>query len=417
MPLRGLALLGTGLLLVVPVAPAGAADNADCFAYAADDPRGDADAAHVPYDLLRVTAAHELFAGRQPGEGIRVAVVDSGVAPRATGIDVVVATSVAGAGEPVDPHGTIVAGLIAGAERGDGRLTGLAPGADIVDVRVYDQADPQEGEVGVETDRVVAGLEWVAREAGRLDIKVVNVSLAVARTAALERAIASLRRQDVIVVAATGNRPAEGEELFAEYGERAPGQDAFADVHPAGLDDVLGVNATAGGIFVEGAPVDPLDSVLPNSLTDVAAPTAGGVSYALNGSTCVVPGVATSWAAAEVSGLVALLWSWFPDETDEQILARLRATADGTTAGPTTLTGAGAVQPVEAMTRELTVRRDGRIDRTAPEDSPIPQATAPDPAVDPLELVRERAVWWGLLGGAVLVLALLLRPLLARRRG
>jgi len=34
----------------------------------------------------------------------------------------------------------------------------------------------------------------------------------------------------------------------------------------------------------------------------------------------------------------------------------------------------------------------------------------------PLDLVRDRMVWWGLLGGAALVLALLLRPVLARRR-
>ncbi|MGH3361958.1 MAG: S8 family serine peptidase [Nocardioides sp.] len=404
--------------LVLPVAPAGAAENVDCYEYAAQDPPGEADAAHVPYDLLGVPEAHELFdrRDRTPGAGIRVAVLDSGVTPQASGLEVAEATNLADSRELVDPHGTIVAGLIAGDRRDDGRLTGVAPGAEIVDVRVYDQADPQDGEVGVETSRVVAGLEWVGREARRLDIRIVNVSLAVARTTALERAVEALRRKDVIVVAATGNRPAEGDELFAEYGERAPGQDALQDVHPAGLDDVLAVNATAGGAFVDGTPVDPLDSVLPNSMTDVAVPTAGGVSHALNGGTCVVTGVATSWAAAEVSGLVALLWSWFPTESDEQILARLVETADGTTAGPTTLTGAGVVQPVEAMTRELTIGRDGTIERAEPEASRIPRATAPDPAVDPLELARDRAVWWGLLGGAVLVLALLLRPILARRR-
>jgi len=35
---------------------------------------------------------------------------------------------------------------------------------------------------------------------------------------------------------------------------------------------------------------------------------------------------------------------------------------------------------------------------------------------DPLDLMRDRAVWWGLLGGAAIVLALMLRPILARRR-
>ncbi|MFC5177592.1 hypothetical protein [Nocardioides taihuensis] len=47
---------------------------------------------------------------------------------------------------------------------------------------------------------------------------------------------------------------------------------------------------------------------------------------------------------------------------------------------------------------------------------PLPAAASPAPRADPLDPARERALWWALVGGTVLVLALLLRPLLVRRR-
>ena len=80
----------------------------------------------------------------------------------------------------------------------------------------------------------------------------------------------------MVVVAATGNPPDEGGFLSAELGGEP-----------------------------SGAPVT--DFVLPGSDTDLAAPTYGLLSVAVNGATCVVPEVATSWSAAEVSGVGARL--------------------------------------------------------------------------------------------------------------
>jgi membrane-anchored mycosin MYCP len=316
-------------------------------------------------------------------------------------------------------HGSAVAGLIAGNPRADGKPVGIAPGAEIVDVRVYDQVAPTDAsEVGITTDAVVDGLEWVAANAHRLDIGVVNLSISVEPSAALAAAIRKVAARDVIVVAASGNRPADDTDpLLAKYGEYRPGEDAVGDVFPAGyLDQVVAVNATADGYLVDGEPGEVRDWVLQNSATDVAAPTYRAVTLSINGGTCVLNQVATSWASAEVSGVVALLRSWYPHDNADQIVARLEATADGTTDGPTVLTGAGVVQPAEAMTRPLSPDRSGRIDQAVAEESRIPRATAPDPRTDPLDLVRDRMVWWGLIGGAGLVLALLLRPVLARRR-
>ena len=72
------------------------------------------------------------------------------------------------------------------------------------------------------------------------------------------------------------------------------------------------------------------------------------------------------------------------------------------------------VQPLEALTRPLTPDGKGDLDRDRPERSTIPPAAAPDPELDLLAAAREDAVWWGLVGGGAVVLALLLRPI-ARR--
>jgi len=140
------------------------------------------------------------------------------------------------------------------------------------------------------------------------------------------------------------------------------------------------------------------------------------VSYGLNGHTCLVQETSTSAAAAEVAGVLALLRRAFPEETPAQIVARLVNTADGTTDDPTPLTGAGVVQPYEALTRPLAPDEAGGVERTVVHDDSSTRATAPEPEDDLLASTRENAVWWGLIGGGVLVVALMLRPVLARRR-
>src|SRR5690606_6169700 len=77
---------------------------------------------------------------------------------------------------------------------------------------------------------------------------------------------------------------------------------------------------------------DPSEAVVPNLDTDVAAPTVGAIAHNATGPACAIVDVATSWAAAEVSGVVALLRERFPRDNAAQIVARLLATTEG--AGP-----------------------------------------------------------------------------------
>jgi membrane-anchored mycosin MYCP len=403
-------------VLLTPVGAARADEPLECLSITGDStPVVSTDVASAPLTAMRVEEAQGLFTDKPPGAGVTVAVIDSGV------VDSPLLSVRQHLGKGTDAkavafgHGSVVAGLIAGHAREDGKPIGIAPGADLIDLRVYDNdpvepgADPPQ--VPVRSENVAAALEWVADQADDLGIGVANISLAVPPSKALKAAVAHAWAEDVVVVAASGNRPQEGQLNYDRFGDFHRGEDARDFVFPADYDHVVAVNATVAGT----GDVDLSDAVLQNSATDVAAPTGSAVSIAANGSTCVVSDVATSWATAEVSGVVALLRSRYDDESAPQIVARLLDTADGSPEARTPLRGAGVVQPVEALTRPLHPDGDGTLPRAHAEGGRTPRATPPEPDADVLAATREHAVWWGLVGGGALLLALLLRPVLARR--
>ena len=356
------------------------------------------------FDELDLDDAHAWLRQRDEGlgRGVVVAVVDSGVG-QVPGLDVVERPAVVPGLELRAYHGSAVAGLV----------HGVAPDAQVLDLQVYDDPTGQTG-TPILTANVVRALDVVlARVQAGLAVRVVNISLNVEPDPALQERIDALWEAGVVTVAPTGNRPSEETESFIvpdAFDDFEPGENAVAVVHPAAYEHVLAVNASMAGTDGE----DPHTYVLENSATDLAAPTAGGVSATLGGGTCLLTPPATSWAAAEVSGVLALLFSHFPDDTPDQAVARLLLTADGRPDVPNRLLGAGEVQPYDALTRPLALSADGAAEQTAS----VPDGGrhhAPVPQPDVLAGVRDDAVWWGLLGGGAVVLALVLRPLLSRR--
>ncbi len=359
--------------------------------------------------------------GIKPGAGVTVAVIDSGVSARAP-IEVVDRIDAGNkVPEPSDYHGTAVAGLIAGAARSPkgGGTVGIAPAAKVLDVQVYDEAgastDPESPQSPMTPENLRRGLQAVIDAAPGLGIRIVNMSLAIPEDAQVEAQIAQLWSMGVVVVAPTGNRselpPGLTPEQQEQLGTHRPGEDAAPFVHPADYPHVLGVSATPDG----SSNPDPTSWVLENSQTDVAAPTAGAVSYSLQGGSCVLSEPATSYAVAEVSGVLALLQSAY-DEPVAASVRRLLTTADGRPDIPDTLVGAGQVQAMSALTRPMEVDQDG-TDLSAGTVEHQPQVlTLPEKPDDVLASTRKDAVWWGLVGGGALLLALLLRPVLARRR-
>ncbi len=151
------------------------------------------------------TVRDTLGAGGQPGDGagVKVAVVDTGVADvadlagRVTHVDV----TGEGAGDGYG-HGTFVAGLIAGdGSSSGGAYAGVAPGASVLDVRVAGD-DGRSSLV-----RVMRGLQQVANDP---EVDVLNLSLSSGsplpyQLDPLTRALEVLWMRGVVVVVPAGN--------------------------------------------------------------------------------------------------------------------------------------------------------------------------------------------------------------------
>ena len=278
----------------------------------------------APLDRLRIAGAAGAGGGSaRAGAGVNVAVLDSGVSGQGDGVDVVGGTSSSRGGEIVDPHGTAVASLIAGRPRADGGLVGIAPAAGIVDVRVYDTLDPESLDGEVLTPVLAAGLRMGRGQRAAAGHPDRELSLSVAPDDELAAAVKAVRGVGVLVVAETGNRGAAGP--MEAFPSAVPGEDVARAVFPAGyLDDVIGVNATAGGAEAGHRPPAQRGCELGHRRGRADGRRTGGARR--ERQPCTLQDINTGWAAAEVSGILALMTK-YPDGNPAQLTARLFGTA------------------------------------------------------------------------------------------
>ncbi len=336
------------------------------------------------------------------GKGVTVAVVDSGVAADNAHLrDAVKPGHSLVGGDPrgftdVWGHGTGVAGLIAARPVEGSAAYGVAPSADILPVRVFVQ--DQLGGVAVpqsqlpDVGRMAEGIEWAARNGA----DVINVSMST-RTddPRLRAAVREAVRRDVVVVASGGNRNSEDEKDGLRY--------------PAALPGVVGVAAS-----------DSLDQVTPSSIhgghIDVFAPGQNVLTSYKTGGDCLAGTDLpySSYAAGYVSGLAALLRAKYPEESAEQIVYRLTASADRPLRGERDdAKGWGMVQPVEALTLTFDPNRPGPPVPGAAQAASAGGASGMPPIrprTDPLAPLREEMLWWLLFGAGAIGLAFVLRP-------
>ena len=339
--------------------------------------------------------ARRLAPGRAPGAGVTVVVVDSPVdAAQGT------ASQDARTG-----HGRAVAGIVAGDDqtRPVHVGVGIAPGARVESVPFYTTLVSGQGDAGTApmASGLTRALGTVAdrmRSGGYGPRVVVLVPAQVPHSPALERQVARLVRAGALVVAASGDRPAEG-QFPEQYAADRPGEDAARVVWPA----------AAPGVVAVGVAAPERSTVLRSSRIDLAAPGAGAVSRGLNGGWCALLTPSTHWAAAQVAAVAALVWSVHRDDDAARLATRLEQTASGNGGRASAVTGYGVVQPVEALRRRVEAMAEPTPEATTPARRPREQA-------DVLAGVRGDAVWWGLGGGAALVVLIVLRPLLSRRR-
>lgn len=313
-----------------------------------------------PFAIMRIDDAQQVS---KQGQGIRVAVVDSGFGRGAQ-----------------DYHGTVAAGLI----------SQIAPKAKLSDHPVLKVGQEKST---IEAKKMVAELSSLAK--GNAKGLIVDIGLpASERAPGLDAAVDTLIKKGAIVVMASD---------WSEVTTDSDPLDIASKAFPNANDSIVTVSAS--GTWQS----DPDFNVLPNSKTDVTAPTYGAASTTLFGQPCWVDSITTSFAAAEVSGVLALIWSTNPGWSADQVIDRLYSTTSGREGQGGRYWGAGVVNAYAALTRPAVEEA-----AAAPEVEQAPMARE---KVDPLASVRENAIWWGIAGGGALGLALVLRPLFARRKG
>jgi subtilisin family serine protease len=226
------------------------------------------DPAQYAVAKLHLPEAHRLATG----DHVLVAVIDSAVDTAQPELQGVVAGSfdAIGGGAAPQAHGTAMAGAIAA----HGRLIGVAPRVALLAVRAFGDS---AGSAEATTFNIIRGLDWAVAHGAR----VINMSFAGPQDPVLQDALARARQRGIILVAAAGNA-----------GPKSP------PLYPAADPNVIAVTATDANdkLFAQANR---------GSYIALAAPGVDVLVPAPKGGVQLTSG--TSVAAAQVSGIVALL--------------------------------------------------------------------------------------------------------------
>ena len=341
-----------GIASVTPdseLEPQSADPSVDALGYAAKD-TGSMSA------ITRITGAQELWNKGYAGQGIDVAVIDTGVT-RVPGLDTAgkVIDGPDLSFDSLDPelvskdafgHGTHMAGIIAGSDVAPGtsarkcrtclgrsaytdtkKFVGMAPEARVINVKVgaFDGA--------ADVSQVIAAIDWVVqhRNDPGVNIRVLNLSFGTDSTQdpsldPLVFAAEQAWKAGIVVVASAGNdgmatnslaTPAVSPSIIAvgasdPRGTIGTGNDSIPAFAQHG-STTRNVDVVAPGVSVIGLRV-------PGGFIDTNV-TTGKVGTRFQRAS------GTSQATAVVSGLVALLLSRNPEATPDMVKAYLTGTA------------------------------------------------------------------------------------------
>jgi subtilisin family serine protease len=251
---------------------------------------------------IHVEQAHHMATGK----GVRIAVVDTGVDldhPDLRG-QIVRARSFVNRGDQTfttDIHGTAVAGLIAAAANNDIGIVGVAPGAEIYAIKACWQQPPGAREAICNSYTLALAVDYAITQG----VQVLNLSLAGPQDPILGRLIGQALAKGIVVVAADGGSPAR--DFPASY---------------QGVIGILGSDDLKPG----AAPTSD------HPLSTLAAPAVDILTTVPHGSYDFFSG--SSLAAAQVSGIAALMLEKNPRLTPAQLASVIRKTAHPLAAGP-----------------------------------------------------------------------------------
>jgi membrane-anchored mycosin MYCP len=368
------------------------------------------------------------------GDGQVVAVVDTGIRPGPRLPNVEAGGDFVGTTDGLtdcDGHGTLVAGLIAG-QPGDDVFSGVAPGARLISIRSTSaRYAPRNSAADPATARAALDVQTLARaivRAADLGARIINVSavtcLAAGKTVEQNELGAALRyaavEKDVVIVAAAGNNRAG-----LNAGSACPSNPLSDPGRPDDPRNWAGVTSVSipswwqpyvlsvGSLTADGRPsaftmAGPWVGIAApgENVASVSNADGGGLANALPNDQGDLFGVnGTSYAAAYVSGVAALVRSRFPDLTSAQVVRRLTESAHGAARSPSNLVGAGIVDPVAALTWDIS-----DTDSLAPETRQVAAPAAPAEKDSTPRTIALAGT------GALLVLAALTAVIAANRR-
>ena len=304
----------------------------------------------------KVVGADRLWTEGVEGEGVTVAVVDTGITPvNDLAGRVIGGIDFSGEDDPYDDnfgHGTFVAGIIAGnGASSNGAYKGVAPKAKLVSVKIAGRDGASD------VTNLLAGIQWAVSFRQQYGIRVLNLSvggtdaiqpyLLSPLNAAVEKAWdAGL----VVTVSASNNgddpgtisKPADDPLVITvgaldDKGTPGRGDDVmagFSGVGPTSADGLTKPDLVAPGRSVISlrAPGSKVDSSYPGSRI--------GSAY--------FKGSGTSFSTAVTSGSAALLLQREPGLTPDQVKARLLGTAGPGPVGNPNVDGHGSLDTYAA---------------------------------------------------------------------
>jgi subtilisin family serine protease len=321
----------------------------------------------VPTGVSRIDGdeLHALNGGAYQGQGVRVAVIDSGIdldhpdlvqnIDESAGINCVTPGA---APDDDNSHGTHVAGIIGASLNGAG-VAGVAPQATLVPVKSFDASG------SASTAQVLCGINHVAGLAANGEPMVVNMSFVESgtdsvcddadTTDAVHEAICDLTDTGAIAVAAAGNNSGPAEQSMPAVFDEVISVSALTDLDgaPGGLggcvlififcDDEMAYFSNYGPSVDVIAPGDPILSTVPGggyaekSGTSMAAPHVAGVVAAMLTADPTLT-LATVRALLKISGecpsgsfntggptCEGEVWTGDPDGVGEPLINAMRA--------------------------------------------------------------------------------------------
>ncbi len=314
------------------------------------------------YSVEAMTGVRQSWKNDATGDGVDVALIDSGVTPVlglsdpgkiVNGPDLTPESQSTGTRYlDTNGHGTHLAGIIAGRDPGidpvqnkakSAPFLGVAPDARIVSVKVADARGNSD------VSQVIAGIDWVVQHADDpgMNIRVLNLAFGTNSTQSyrldpLAYAVEVAWRSGIVVVTSAGNAGNAAEQRLTTPANDpfviAVGADDLNDSASLNDDTIPGFSSYGDGqrnpdLVAPGAHVQSLR--VPGSYIDTQYGSTGRLDNRF------FRGSGTSQAAAFVSGAAAMLLQSAPTLTPDQVKLFLRSNARPLPAADPQAQGAG----------------------------------------------------------------------------